>query len=75
MTLSKSLGRSNIDQIRLFSSNVFFYIMVIVMRGKNVKITAMPEINEDEKKTVDLVNKMKAELHKINPKDDEDDDD
>lgn len=42
------------------------------MRGKNVKISAMPEINEDEKKTIDLVDKMRAELHRLNPKDDED---
>jgi len=49
--------------------------MVIVMRGKNVKITALPEEDEEEKKTIDLVDKMRAELHKLNPKDDEEDED
>jgi len=41
------------------------------MRGKNVKITAMPEENEDEKKTIDLVDQMRAELHRLNKKDEE----
>jgi len=45
--------------------------MVIVMRGKNVKISAMPEVDEEEKKTIDLVDKMRAELHKLNEKDED----
>ncbi len=48
--------------------------MVIVMRGKSVRVSAEPEVDEEEKKTIDLVDKMRAELHKLNEKDEEDED-
>jgi len=46
--------------------------MITIAKGKSVRVTAEPEENEDEKKTIDLVNKMKAELHELNKKDEED---
>ena len=45
--------------------------MVIVSKGKSVRVTAIPEDDEDEKKTKDLVEKMRAELHKLNETDED----
>jgi len=45
--------------------------MIIVSKGKSVRVTAIPEDDEDEKKTKDLVEKMRAELHKLNETDEE----
>ena len=42
--------------------------MVIVMRGKNVKISHIPK---EESPSKDLVDKMRAELHKLNKKDED----
>ena len=47
--------------------------MVIVMRGKNVKISHIPKEQSPSK---DLVDKMRAELHKLNDlEEDEEDED
>ena len=43
------------------------------MRGKNVKISAMPE-EEKEKPTKDLIDVMKTELHERNKKQVKDED-
>ena len=45
--------------------------MVIITKGKSVRVTAIPEDDEDEKKTKDLVEKMRAELHKLNERKEE----
>ena len=45
---------------------------MIVSKGKSVRVTAMPEDTKDEKKTIDLVEKMRAELHQLNKTDEED---
>ncbi len=44
---------------------------MIVSKGKSVRVTAMPEDTEDEKKTKDLVDVMRSELHKLNETDEE----
>ena len=44
------------------------------MRGKNVKISAMPE-EDKEKPTKDLLKIMKTELHKRNEIEDQDEED
>jgi len=44
--------------------------MFTVAKGKSVKVQADPE-DEEEKPTKDLIEKMKAELHKLNEKDEE----
>ena len=45
--------------------------MIIVSKGKSVRVTAIPEDTEDEKKTKDLVEKMRAELHELNERKEE----
>ncbi len=42
--------------------------MVIVSRGKSIRVNAIPEDDEDEKKTKDLVEEMRSELHERNEK-------
>lgn len=45
--------------------------MVIVSKGKSVRVTAEPEDTEDEKKTKDLVDEMRSELHELNETEEE----
>ena len=40
--------------------------MVIITKSKSVRVTAIPEDDEDEKKTKDLVEQMRSELHELN---------
>ncbi len=47
--------------------------MFTVAKGKSVKVSAEPT-EEEEKPTKDLIKKMKAELHRLNQIDDEDED-
>jgi len=44
--------------------------MVIVTKGKSVRVTAMPD-DDEEKPTKDLVEEMRSELHKLNETDEE----
>ena len=46
--------------------------MITIAKGKSVRVSAEPE-DEDEKPTKDLIEKMKAELHKLNKKDEDED--
>ena len=46
--------------------------MFTVAKGKSYRVTADP-INEEEKPTKDLIEKMKAELHKLQEKDEDED--
>ena len=48
--------------------------MFTVAKGKSVRVTAEPE-DEEEKPTKDLIEKMKAELHKLQEDEDEEDED
>lgn len=45
--------------------------MVIVSKGKSILLTAEPKDTEDEKKTKDLVEEMRSELHELNETDEE----
>jgi len=45
--------------------------MVIVSKGRSVRVTAEPEETEDEKKTKDLVEEMRSDLHELNETDEE----
>ena len=44
--------------------------MVIVSKGKSIRVTAEPE-DEEEKPTKNLVEKMRADLHKLNETDED----
>ena len=44
---------------------------MIVTKGKSVRVTALPEDDEDEKKTKDLVEEMRSELHELNETEEE----
>ena len=44
--------------------------MVIVSKGKSVRVTAIPE-DDEEKPTKDLVEKMRADLHELNETDED----
>ena len=46
---------------------------MIIVKGKSVRVSAEPE-DEEEKPTKDLIEKMKAELHKLNKKDEDEED-
>lgn len=45
--------------------------MVIVSKGKSVRVTAEPEDTEEEKQTKDLVEEMRSKLHELNETDEE----
>jgi len=44
--------------------------MFTIAKGKSVRVSAEPT-EEEEKPTKDLIEKMKAELHELNKKDEE----
>ena len=44
---------------------------MIISKGKSVRVTAEPEDTEDEKKTKDLVEEMRSELHDLNETEEE----
>ena len=44
---------------------------MIVSKGRTVRVTALPEDTLDEKKTKDLVDVMRSELHELNETDEE----